>query len=104
MTSISPLNQSIFTDQSSGNKLFSSQDAVATERVAPVTIEAEFVQTGSDEIKQQVDDLFAQANQFAQFSESMSMQSKNGLEAYTALDKANKQDSISQLMGVDIYA
>ena len=66
----------------------------------PVVIEAELLKRGDKASQQQADELFAQANSYAQISPKV----KQSLQAYQSFDISNKRETISSLMGIDLYA
>jgi len=104
MTIISPLSQSLFVNNHDNKAVSSVKNNTEREALKPVTLEANFLQTGSEDIQQQADDLFTRANDYSKLSDAYSSHAQAGLKAYTALELATKRDAVSQMMGVDLYA
>lgn len=105
MASINPLAQSLFINQQMpGKSALPVNNEQQKANKTAITIEADFVQIGSSEVIAQADELFARANSYSKLVEDYSPKVQQSLQAYAALDVANKRDEISRLMGVDLYA
>ena len=66
----------------------------------PVTLDVELLKRGDKVAQQQADDLFAQANSYAEVSPKV----KQSLQAYHAIEISSKREAISSIMGIDLYA
>lgn len=98
-------NSAMFVSQSLTVKKQTAQANNVTElndqqAQKPVVIEVELLKRGDKASQQQADELFAQANSYAQISPKV----KQSLQAYQSFDITNKRETISSLMGIDLYA
>lgn len=65
-----------------------------------ISADAQLLRRGDKVAETQADELFAQANSYAQISPKV----KQSLHAYESLEISNKRETISSLMGIDLYA
>lgn len=66
-------------------------------------IEGDYVRVGDEKTIEQAQELFSRAGLYEQYAKLDSRAAK-GLETYQSLLTASERDSISELMGVDVYA
>lgn len=104
MSSINSVNQSLFVNRQAPDQAANKASKHSAEEKAPLVIEADFVQTGSQKSIEQADAMFSRANDYAKLSEHYSPKAQQGIQAYNALEVESKRDHIRGIMGVDIYA
>lgn len=105
MSIVNPLNNAVIINQHENNFSFANKKQGSIERENQTSIiEADYVRGGNDKAHKQADELLERANTYVESSYKLPYTVKQSLQAYTSLDISQRQEALSNLMGVDFYA
>lgn len=105
MSIVNPLNHAVIINQH--EKSFShinKKQALSEKTGQAQIIDADYVRGGGDKAHKQADELLEHANSYANLPQELPFKVKQSLQAYSALEISQRQEALSNLMGVDFYA
>ncbi|MDT0593936.1 hypothetical protein [Glaciecola petra] len=105
MSIVNPLNNAVIINQHENNFSYAQKKQGSLEKEHQATvIEADYVRGGGEKAHKQADELLERANSYVESSYKLPFTVKQSLQAYTSLDISQRQEALSNLMGVDFYA